>query len=138
LPISRRVKICPAVKPPLSGLPAASVMPVPAAFTSSRTVPSPESGPTVTSTAAPDDAETPEMVPVSPPPSVVVKSDASTPPIGSLNATRNTIAAALPDAAVGFRRVIDTTAGADVSTMTENAGDAGLEPAAEVAVARNA
>ena len=132
------MKICPVVKPPLNMLPAASVMPVPAAFTSSRTVPSPESGPTVTSTALPVGAETPEIAPVSPPPSVAVKSDASTPLTGSLNVTRNTMASALPDAAVGFRRLMDTTAGADVSTMTANAADAGLEPADDVAVPRKA
>ena len=53
LPTSSRVKIWPAVKPPRSRLPAASAMPVPAAFTSRRTVPSPDSGPTVTSMTAP-------------------------------------------------------------------------------------
>src|SRR5262249_2182686 len=138
LPISRRVKICPVVKPPFTALPAASVMPVPAAFTSSRTVPSPESGPTVTSTVAPDDAETPEMAPVSPPPNVAVKSAASTPFTGSVNVTRNTIALALPDAAAGAGRVMDQIAGADVSTMTENAADAGLDPTDDPAGARKA
>ena len=83
-------------------------------------------------------AETPEIAPVSPPPSVAVKSDASTPLTGSLNVTRNTMASALPDAAVGFRRLMDTTAGADVSTIDGERRRRRARAAGDVAVARKA
>ena len=86
--------------------------------------------------ACPSGAETPEIAPVRPPPNVGVKSDASTPLTGSLNVTRNMMASALPDAAVGFRRLTDTTAGADrVDDDRRTPRDDGLEPPAIVAVA---
>jgi hypothetical protein len=112
-------------------------MPVPVALTSRRTEPCPDSGPTVTSIVEPA-AETPLTAPLRLPLKTGVKSAASTPPTPSLNVTRNVMLAALLAAAVGFSRVTETTSGATVSTVTANAGDDGLLPAALLAAARNA
>ena len=72
-------------------------------FTSSRTVPSPVSGPTVTSTAGTggcgNAGDRPGQAAAE---ASAVKSDASTPPTASLNVTRNTIVSALPRRGVGF------------------------------------
>src|SRR5262245_41968121 len=112
-------------------------MPVPEAFTSSRTLPSPASA-TVTSTNAPADADTVEMLPESPPVKTREKSAASTPTTASLNDTRNVISGALLEAAVVFWRFTETTDGAAVSTRTANTGDEGLVPRTLDAVAWNA
>src|SRR5687768_9733319 len=101
-------------------------MPVPLAFTSRRTDPSPLNGPTVTSIVAPLEDDTADTAPLNPPVSTAVKSAASTPLTLSLSVTRNVTLAALVDAPVGFSRFTDRTVGATVSTVTRNAGDHGL------------
>src|SRR5688500_9558316 len=108
-------------------------MPVAVPFTSRRTEPCPDSGPTLTSIAEPAAAETPLTAPVRPPVKTGVKSEASTAPTASLNVTRNVMLDALLVAAVGFCRFTDTTDGATVSTVTGKAGDEGLVPAALLA-----
>ena len=91
-------------------------------------MPSPLSGPTVTSIVAPLDDDTADTAPLNPPVNTGVKSAASTPPTLSLSLTRNVTFAALVDAAVGFSRFTDNTVGATVSMVTRNAGDEGLTP----------
>src|SRR5262245_64452306 len=111
--------------------------PVPLAFTSSRTLPSPDRGPTVTSKTPPPAWTTPEIAPARPPEKNGVKSEASTPPTCSLNVTRKVIVSALLVAVVGFWRFTETTAGARVSTLTAKPGDDGLAPPPLLADAAN-
>src|SRR5262245_56563331 len=112
-------------------------MPVPLAFTSSRTLPSPVRGPTVASKTPSPAGATPEIAPARPPEKTDVKSEASTPGACSLNVTRKVMASALLVAAVGFWRFTETTTGARVSTLTGNPGDDGLAPRPLLADAAN-
>src|SRR5262245_40950323 len=114
-----------------------SATPVPLAFTSSRTLPSPDRGPTVTSKTPAPVCATPELAPARPPEKIGVKSEASTPPTCSLNVTRKVIVSALLVAEVGFWRFTETTAGARVSTLTAKLGDDGLAPPPWLAEAAN-
>src|SRR5262249_8820312 len=107
------------------------------AFTSSRTPPSPDRGPTVTSKTPPPAWTTPEIAPASPPERTGVKSEASTPPTCSLNVTRKVIVSALLVAAVGFCLFTETTDGATVSTLPAKPGDDGLAPPPWLAEAAN-